>query len=204
VDEFLKQLAGRLQVYDSEVISADEMVDWPDGKLDELVSAGILTEIGHSKGVVCDQCEENCYIEPTIRTYQQNGKTKTIGVFVCTRNPDIGRFIVDLDRLRQWRISVEKLEHLGYTKKKSKKRNIKVSSDLTPKETEVFTLIHVNKKTQQQAAIEMRCTPQNVSKLLKKAEAKMKARNSRSINLSKAQKLPEDKRGQTSISNKDI
>ena len=37
--------------------------------------------------------------------------------------------------------------------------------------------------------------------MLKKAEAKMKARNSRSINLSKAQKLPEDRRGQTNISN---
>jgi predicted DNA-binding protein (UPF0251 family) len=88
---------------------------------------------------------------------------------------------------------------LGYTKRKTKKRNIKVSSNLTIKETEVWTLIYVNKKTQQQAAIEMRCTPQNVSKLLKKAEAKMKAQNSRSINFSKAQKLPEDRRGQTNI-----
>ncbi|MFX0203207.1 MAG: hypothetical protein ACFFCW_44455 [Candidatus Hodarchaeota archaeon] len=63
MDSFLRQLTGRLQVYDSEVISADEMADWPDGKVDELVSAGILTEIEHSKGVVCNQCEEECYIE---------------------------------------------------------------------------------------------------------------------------------------------
>jgi predicted DNA-binding protein (UPF0251 family) len=92
----------------------------------------------------------------------------------------------------------------GKQKKKTKKRNIKVSSDLTPKETEVFTLIHVQRKTQQQAAIEMRCSPQNISKLLKKAETKMKAQHSRSINLNKAQKLPEDRRGQTNISNEDI
>jgi hypothetical protein len=59
-------------------------------------------------------------------------------------------------------------------------------------------------KTQQQAAIEMGCTPQNVSKLLKKADVKMKAKNSRSINLDKAQQLPKDKRGQTNISTEDI
>ena len=201
MDRFLEQLAKRLQVYDGDIIRADETKDWPEGKLDELIKTGVLTEIQHSKGVVCDECEENCFIEPDIRTNPDTGNAT--GVFICTRNPDIGRIEVDLNRLRQWKISGEKLEALGYTKRKTKKRNIKVSSDLTPKETEVFTLIHVKKKTQQQAAIEMGCTPQNVSKLLKKAETKMKARNSRSINLSKAQKLPEDRRGQTNISNKD-
>jgi len=199
VDELLAKLADRLQIYDSEIITADETKDWPRGKLDELIKMGVLAEIQHAKGLVCSECEEGCFIEPNIRTNPDTG-TAT-GVFVCPRREDIGRIEVDLNRLRQWKISGEKLESLGYTKKKAKKRNIKVSSDLTLKETEVFTLIHVKKKTQQQAAIEMRCTPQNVSKLLKKAEAKMKARNSRSINLGKAQKLPEDKRGQANISN---
>jgi len=202
VDRFLGQLAKRLQIYDSDIVTADETKDWPEGKLDELIKSEVLTEIQHSKGVVCSECEENCFIEPNIRTNPDTGKTT--GVFVCTRNPDIGRIEIDLNRLRQWKISGENLEALGYTKGKTKKRNIKVSSDLTPKETEVWTLIHVKKKTQRQAAIELRCTPQNVSKLLKKAEAKMQARNSRSINLSKAQKLPEDRRGQTDISNEDI
>jgi len=188
-----------LQIPNADIISADKTADWPTGKLDEFVEAGVLAEIQHSKGVVCSECEENCFIEPDIRTNPDTGATTS--VFVCTRNPDIGRIEVDLNRLRQWKISGEKLAALGYTKGKIKKRNIKVSSDLTPKETKVWTLIHVNKKTQQQAAIEMRCTPQNVSKLLKKAEAKMNAKNSRSINLGKAQKLPEDRRGQTNISN---
>jgi len=202
VDEFLAKLAERLQIPDADTVSADETAEWPDGKLDELIKAGVLTEIRHSKGMVCGECEENCFIEPDVRTNPDTGKA--VGVFVCRRKPDIARIEIDLDRLRQWKISGEKLEALGYTKRKTKKRNIKVSSDLTPKETEVFTLIHVKKKTQQQSAIEMGCTPQNVSKLLKKAETKMKARNSRSINLSKAQKLPEDRRGQTNISNEDI
>lgn len=198
MDELLAKLADRLQIYDSEIITADETKDWPNGKLDELVKMGVLVEIEHAKGLICNECEEGCFIEPNIRTNPDTGAAT--GVFVCTRNPDVGRIEVDLNRLRQWKISGGKLEALGYAKKKAKKRNIKVSSDLTPKETKVFTLIHVKKKTQQQAAIEMRCTPQNVSKLLKKAEAKMKARNSRSINLNKAQKLPEDRRGQANIS----
>jgi hypothetical protein len=112
VDEFLKQLAGRLQVFGSEVISADEVADWPAGKLDELVSGGILKEIQHASGVVCNECEEHCYIEPDIRTYPGTGET--VGVFVCTRNPDIGRIEVDLSRLRQWRIDKKKLWQLVY------------------------------------------------------------------------------------------
>jgi hypothetical protein len=112
VDEFLQQLAERLKVYDAEIITADETADWPTGKLDELVETGVLAEIQHSKGVVCNECEENCFIEPDIRTIPDTSEAS--GVFVCTRNPDIGRIKVDLDQLRQWRISTQKLSELGY------------------------------------------------------------------------------------------
>jgi len=198
VDEFLAKLAERLQIPEADIISADEAADWPTGKLDQLVEAGVLAEIQHSKGVVCNECEENCFIEPNIRTNPNTGEAT--GIFVCTRNPDIGRIEVDLDRLRQWQINSEKLASLGYTEKKSKRRKRKKSSELTPKETDVWTLIHVNNKTQRQAAIELRCSVQNVSKLLQKAELKIKAGNSRSINWSKTQKLPEDYRGQVQLS----
>jgi len=99
VDEFLAKLAERLQVFGADIISADEVAKWPTGKLDELVEAGVLAEIQHSKGVVCGECEENCFIEPDIRTNPETGKAS--GIFVCTRNPDIGRTEVDLNRLRQ-------------------------------------------------------------------------------------------------------
>jgi len=112
VDELLAKLADRLQIYDSEIITADEITEWPNGKLDELIKMGVLVEVEHAKGLVCRECEEGCFIEPNIRTNPDTG-TAT-GVFGCTRREDIGRIEVDLNRLRQWRISAEKLSGLGY------------------------------------------------------------------------------------------
>jgi hypothetical protein len=126
VDRFLEQLAERLQVYDADTVSADETKDWPDGKLDELIAAGILAEIRHAKGIICNQCGENHYIEPDIRT---SPGCKTVGVCIC---PDVGRIEIDLNRLRQWQIDKKKLARLGYGKKKqSSKKNNK-----TPPQTE--------------------------------------------------------------------
>jgi len=42
VDDLLAKLAKRLQVFDADIISADEIVDWPGRELHELVKAGIL------------------------------------------------------------------------------------------------------------------------------------------------------------------
>ncbi|MCX5638654.1 MAG: hypothetical protein NTX52_13340 [Planctomycetota bacterium] len=112
VDSFLEQLAKRLQVYDADKVTADETKDWPDGKLNELIEAGILTEIEPAKEIVCDQCEENCDIEPEIRENPATGKN--IGVFVCSRRDDIGRVPIDLNRLRQWQIDKKKLWKLVY------------------------------------------------------------------------------------------
>lgn len=112
MDEFLKQLAERLQIPEADIISADETADWATGKLNELVEAGVLAEIQHSKGVVCSECEENCFIEPNIRTNPNTDEAT--GVFVCTRNPDIGRIEIDIDRQRRWRINKGKLKKLGY------------------------------------------------------------------------------------------
>lgn len=112
MDKFLQQLARRLQIPDAGIVTADEIADWPKGKLNELIKTGILTEIEHAQGVTCDQCEENCYIEPDIGTYPDG--SKTIGVFVCSRRDDIGRIPVDLNRLRQWRINKRKLWQLVY------------------------------------------------------------------------------------------
>lgn len=186
-----------MRVCGAEIVSAGETAGWPAGKLDELVEIGVLEQIQNSKGVVCCECEANCFIEPDIRTNPDTGEA--VGVFICTPNPDVGRIEIDLDRLKQWRIDEGKLKELGYLKKKPKRKKKNVSSELTTKEAEAYSLVFVNGKTTAQAAMEMRCSTQNVYKLLKKAEVKMKLRTSRSVNFSKTTKLPEDKRGQTNI-----
>lgn len=112
MNEFLRQLADRLRTYDSEIITADETADWPEGKLAELVSEGILSEIQPSTSVVCDQCEENCPVEPDIRTIPNTGRA--VGVFVCKRDPDIGRIEINLDRLRRWQVNKKTLWKLVF------------------------------------------------------------------------------------------
>lgn len=112
MDELLRKLAERLRTYDSEVLTADEVAVWPEGRLAELESQGLLTEIQHADDLVCNQCEENCYIEPAIRTNPTTDKA--VGIFVCTCNPDVGRMEIDLNRMRRWRINKKKLWKLVY------------------------------------------------------------------------------------------
>jgi hypothetical protein len=94
-------------------------------------------------------------------------------------------------------------EKSARTELKGKRRKRTVSSNPSPQQMKAYRLVHVEGKTRAQAAIEMRCSPQNISELLKIAEAKVSAQPSRSVNLAKAQALPEDKRGQVNISERD-
>jgi DNA-binding CsgD family transcriptional regulator len=202
VDGFLAQLARRLRIPDADVVTADEVRGWPDGKVQELLREGILEQIEPGTTVVCDQCDEHCSIEPQRRTDPRNGRA--VGFHICMREEAGGRIEIDLDRLRRWRINESKLKEMGLPEKgKKTRRRRRRSSQLTPREQEVYQLIHIEGKTQSQAAYELGCKPQSVSKLLKKAETKLGLGRSRSVSLSKAQKLPEDKRGQVDISTED-
>jgi len=87
-------------------------------------------------------------------------------------------------------------KRLGSTKKKRRRRK---SSQPTARQLEAFSLVHVRGLTFRQAAIEMGCTPQNVSKLLRIAEEKVRADSSRSINFSKTRRLPTGKDGESLI-----
>jgi DNA-binding CsgD family transcriptional regulator len=200
VDGFLTQLARRLRIPDADVVTGDEIQGWPDGKREELLAQGVLQEIEPGTAVICDQCDEHCSIEPQRRIEPQTGKA--IGVHICMREEAGGRIEIDLDRLRQWRINEGKLKELGYLRKKTKRVRRK-SSQPTRREQEVYRLIYAEGKTQSQAAYELGCSPQNVSSLLRKAERKLGLGKSRSVSLSKARRLPEDKRGQVAIEAQD-
>jgi DNA-binding CsgD family transcriptional regulator len=198
--DLLAQLAARLSVPDGDIVIADEVRKWPDGKLQELVAERILQEIDPGTTVICDQCDERCSIEPQRRTDPRTGKV--VGVHLCMREEGGGRIEIDLNRLRRWRINADRLKELGILKKKAKRARRK-SSQLSAREEEVYRLVHVEGKSQAQAAYELNCSPQNISKLLKNAEMKMELAKSRSVSLRKAQKLPEGKRGQVDIPTED-
>jgi len=200
VDGLLAQLARRLRIPDADVVTADEIRNWPVGKLEELLVQRVLQEIEPGTTVVCDQCDERCCIEPQRRTDPQTGKT--IGVHVCMHEEAGGRIEIDLNRLRRWRINESKVKELGFLRKKVKRVRRK-SSQPTRREQEVYRLIHAEGKTLAQAAYELGCSSQNISKLLKKAEMKLGLGKSRSISLSKAGKLPEDRRGQVDVCTED-
>lgn len=82
---------------------------------------------------------------------------------------------------------------------KVKKHKCKSSSKLSERETEVYRMVHAEGKTQQQAALELNCSRQNISRHLNNAEKKIAAKTSRSVSTEKAQDLPHDKRGQEII-----
>jgi hypothetical protein len=64
---------------------------------------------------------------------------------------------------------------------------------------QVYQMIHISKMTISQAAYELQCSPQNITKLLKIAEQKVNLQTSRSVGKNKMHKLPEDNRGQALI-----
>lgn len=108
----LEELAQRIKCFNAEIISFDEVKNWPEGELGGLESKKVLEEIELSKTVVCDQCSEHHTIEPERRTNPQTGEV--VGFHVCRERPDGKRQIIKLERFRRWRIVTDKLIELGY------------------------------------------------------------------------------------------
>lgn len=79
----------------------------------------------------------------------------------------------------------------------SNRRTQPASSSLSTREQRIWAMVHVQGKSLGQAAIELKCSRQNISKHLKNAEAKMKAISSRSV--ATGLQFPHDNRGQAGI-----
>ena len=97
-------------------MTAEELQDWPEGKLEELLRDSILAEMEPGTTVICDECDERCEIEPQRRTDPRTGRL--IGVYVCMREDGGGRIEIALDRLRRWKINGRKLAAMGYRRTK--------------------------------------------------------------------------------------
>ena len=115
--DLLARLAQRLHIPDGDIVTGDEIRDWPDGELLRLLDERILRPIESGRTVVCDQCDERCSVEPQRRT--DPGTGKVVGVHLCMHEESGGRIEIDLDRLRRWKINERKLSQMGYRERKS-------------------------------------------------------------------------------------
>ena len=86
------------------VFTADEVAHWPNGALPRFLSLGVVREAEPAKEVLCDECEDGCWIKPRIRCKPHTGKA--VGTYFCRRHEDIGSFKVDLSRMRRWAFSL--------------------------------------------------------------------------------------------------
>lgn len=101
VNEVFRAILIRADLPDAQLFAAHEVARWPEGALDWLMRAGILREAEPAEDVLCEECEEGCWIKPNIREDPQTHQR--VGTYFCHRNEDIGRFKVDLSRKRQWK-----------------------------------------------------------------------------------------------------
>ena len=103
----LADLARRLSEtqQDQIVVQCDDLGTFGPGCADAMCDAGLLTPWEPASATICEGCEQGC-IMPVHYPARQDGRPDR-ALVVCDKRSDIGRIIVDPDRLRQWRISVE-------------------------------------------------------------------------------------------------
>jgi|GEM_PF-2536725 len=87
-------------------IGSEELPDWPEGAHQALVDLRLLKRETNERGLVCDECEEACWLEPT-RTTDAHGQD--VLVQACLQGRDVGLLVFDPSRLVAWRLDLEGL-----------------------------------------------------------------------------------------------
>ncbi len=72
---------------------------------DAFVALGILTKGNPAKSLICDGCEQTCFMPVEILPAYNSA------FIVCDKTPNMGRIEIDADDLRRWRSSIEQLAH---------------------------------------------------------------------------------------------
>lgn len=111
LDVLLRDLAQRLAgAGDGEVlIRRDDLPGAEDWAWEALGTAGFLMLDEPAQAVICDGCDQGCAMAVE-RAAGRDGETAAF--VVCDRRDDIGRVPVDLDRLRQWRLSMDQVARI--------------------------------------------------------------------------------------------
>ena len=83
----------------------DEVNSWPVDTLALLKVNGLLKPSQPMNTIVCDGCEENCDMPVVVYPAQENRPARA---FVeCDKRDDIERVGVNLDRMKQWRCTID-------------------------------------------------------------------------------------------------
>lgn len=86
---------------------ADEVTQWADGALEVLLSAGVLSVAPPVMSLECHGCEHNCFMPVYVRPSEDGRPARAF--ISCDKPEDVGRVIVDLRRLQQWRVTAASL-----------------------------------------------------------------------------------------------
>ncbi len=84
-------------------ITADEVWRWPMGALDLLVRDGVLVRGETARTVICEHCDEGCWVEPRVRRLPKRGPTL---VHPCIGSAMAGLLTFKPDRLNTWQLGV--------------------------------------------------------------------------------------------------
>ncbi len=101
VDQILYELLERADTLGELRVTADEVAGWPEGSLDRLLGAGLIVPTDNARGLVCDGCEEGCWVLPEPRERPDGEEVLT---YLCTEREDIGIVEFPVQRLRTWRL----------------------------------------------------------------------------------------------------
>lgn len=105
-DVFFQKLTGRLKIPGGNILTYEEIQDWPPGMQEELEKAGMIRQIEPAAEVICNQCEERCPIIPELFTHPKT--EEKVWLYVCPEKPDIGRIQVEPDQRMRWEILPDK------------------------------------------------------------------------------------------------
>jgi len=100
--DFHNKLAERVKIPGGEILTYEEVHQWPPGMLEELKKAGTIRQIEPAAEVICNQCEERCLITPELFSHPET--EEKVWLYVCPKKPDIGRIQVDPQQRMRWEI----------------------------------------------------------------------------------------------------
>jgi hypothetical protein len=100
----LSSILEQVDTMGSATISADRTEQWPEGVLARLVRHGLIVQSSNECGMVCNGCEESCWVEPELH---HRGDGTSVLIHACERRADVGLVELDAKRLQSWRLNFD-------------------------------------------------------------------------------------------------